>query len=153
MKAKLDITAYGIAGHPWDKDPVPPAPVEIAICKDWIAEWIDRQDKINPQYQSYALKHAVEAAKQQYVSNGAFIQAAIESGYKHRQCRKPSSPNACFNMSFKRLKDYLISRLGQQARTLPLEESFRRIGDNDRVQNNGTHLEIVGKDIGSTLDT
>jgi len=131
MTTSLDVTDYGMAGYPWDEDPVSPPPDEVKICKEWITEWIERQDKINPQYHSYGLKHAVEAARRQYVSNGAFIQAAIELGYKYKRCRKPDGPNACFNMSFKRLKSYLISQLGQEARTLPLDESFRRIREDD----------------------
>ena len=139
----IDITDYGIGGHPWDKDPVSPPPDQVTICKEWIEEWIDRQDRINSQYHSYGLKHAVAAAKGQYVSNGAFIQAAIELDYRHRQCEGQNSPNACFNMSFRRLKKYLVSQLGQEAKTLPLDDSFKRIRDNNTIEDNGTHAEIV----------
>jgi len=141
---RTGITANGIAGHPWDKEPVSPAGKEIRICKEWIAEWIDQRDTINPEYQSYALKHAVEAAKGQYVSNGAFIQAAIDSGYKYRQCNAgPCSPNACFNMSFKRLKGYLASRLGREARSLSLEERFKRIRNNGAIVKTNGNSDIV----------
>ena len=45
---------------------------------------------------SYGLKHAVERWAGTYISNGAFIAAALALGYEAR--RFPNSPNCAFNL-------------------------------------------------------
>ena len=87
---------------------------EVEICKQWIRKWIDPRRTINRYgYNSYDLKclvegfHRFETGRGTYVSNEAFIQAAIELGYKH----KPSylgSVNAIFDMSFKRIGNLAV---------------------------------------------
>lgn len=72
---------------------------QVELCKDWIKQRITPRKTINTQRSSYNLKHIVEENKSSYISNGAFIKAAIELGYKH----KDSGKNAYFNMSFKNL--------------------------------------------------
>jgi hypothetical protein len=46
---------------------------------------------------SYGLKHVAERATGRYISNGAFILAALRLGYAAR--RFPNSPNCAFNMT------------------------------------------------------
>jgi len=77
-----------------DEDPINNN--EVRLCKDWIKKWITKRKTINEKKGSYCLKHAVERNNSNYISNGAFIQAAIDLGYSYRV----SGPNAFFNMSF-----------------------------------------------------
>lgn len=77
---------------------------EFAVCCEWLSGCTKRKT-INMSYSSYGLKHMVEArAKKQgrmdyYVSNGAFIAAAIHMGFDWRP--DFDSPNARFNISKK----------------------------------------------------
>ncbi|MEN6574952.1 MAG: hypothetical protein ABFD90_01320 [Phycisphaerales bacterium] len=82
-----------------------PVRAEVCLCKAWILEWIDKRKTINLKYTSYYLKHAVEAFSSTYVSNGAFIQAAMESGFNVKPV-EVNSVNAYFNMSFKRFEKH-----------------------------------------------
>jgi len=58
-----------------------------------------RTANINWRRSSYALKDEVEGWASHYVSNGAFIAAAIHLGYKTG--RVGDSPNVCLNISTK----------------------------------------------------
>lgn len=80
----------------------PPPAEEVEVCKRWINEFIGKRKTINDEYSSYGLKHKVEkwAEDTDYISNGAFIQAAVDLGYEYRRIR--NSPNAFLNMSFPR---------------------------------------------------
>lgn len=77
---------------------------EFAVCCEWLSGCTKRKT-INLSYSSYGLKHMVETwMKRQgredyYVSNGAFIAAAIHMGFDW----KPDfdSPNVRFNISKK----------------------------------------------------
>jgi hypothetical protein len=81
-----------------------PMPESIEMCRKWIKEWIDVRKTINKKsgYGSYSLKHFVEEMRGGDISNGAFIQAAKDEGYKIEPFG-PNSPNAHFNMNFTRL--------------------------------------------------
>ena len=77
---------------------------EIEYCKEWINEFITPRNTINEQRSSYGLKHRVEqwpGRESKYVSNGAFILAALELGYTYKRIQ--NGPNAFFNMSFVKL--------------------------------------------------
>jgi len=76
--------------------PEKPPRFEVDICKLWIKKFIDPRKTINTRHGSYSLKHFVEDWAGHYISNGAFIQAAIELGFNYRN----RGPNAWFNMSF-----------------------------------------------------
>lgn len=69
---------------------------EIQLCKEWIKKWITKRKTINIKKGSYGLKHVVEKSSNTYISNGAFIKAALEMGFKY----KKNDLNAFFNMSF-----------------------------------------------------
>lgn len=77
---------------------------EFSVCCEWLQGCTTRKT-INTSFSSYRLKHMVEAwAKKiglddNYVSNGAFIAAAIHMGFDW----KPDfdSPNVRFNISGK----------------------------------------------------
>jgi hypothetical protein len=73
---------------------------QVEICKSWIKQWITKRKTINNKKWSYSLKGFVEKSSSEYISNGAFIRAAIDLGYTYRV----SSPNAYFNMSFVKAK-------------------------------------------------
>jgi hypothetical protein len=70
--------------------------------------WLDyhgRRITINPDYSSYGLKHhaektapALRPGAVPYISNGAFIVAALYLGYKVSQIR--NTPNARINIRF-----------------------------------------------------
>lgn len=69
-----------------------PDPKQVEICKQFIAERCKKTDRINKGWTSYGLKHAVEQWTEVkynrswghyiYVSNGAFIRAALDLGYR-----------------------------------------------------------------------
>jgi len=70
-----------------------------AVCR-----WLQSKTKIktiNGKWSSYGLKHLAED-EIGYVTNGAFIRAAIHSGFAYRL--SPSNPNVEFNISEKSLK-------------------------------------------------
>jgi len=68
-----------------------PAPVDqfqVTLCRKWIQTFGAKRKTANPDHSSYGLKHFVEkwlksdpSIPHDYVSNGAFITAAIEEGY------------------------------------------------------------------------
>lgn len=73
---------------------------EVKLCKEWIKKCITKRKTINEEKGSYGLKHVVEKYYKTYISNGAFIKAAIEMGFDYRQ----NGLNAFFNMSFVKAK-------------------------------------------------
>ena len=73
---------------------------EIQLCKEWIKKWILPRKTINTDQGSYGLKHIVEKSSKIYISNGAFIKAAIELGYNY----KKNNLNAFFSISFVKAK-------------------------------------------------
>lgn len=101
------IADKGLSDTPGD----PPSVEQVKICKRWINEFVNKRKTINEDRSSYGLKHKVEmwAEDTSYVSNGAFIKAAVDLGYKYRRIR--DTPNAFFNMSFprRRTKQYKIA--------------------------------------------
>lgn len=72
---------------------------QCTLCCDWLA---DKQatKSINPKHSSYGYKHMVERAMKEYVSNGAFIAAAIHCGFPYRI---NDTPNVAFGISEKSL--------------------------------------------------
>jgi hypothetical protein len=81
---------------------VAPERDQVEYCKLWIKECCRRQRVFNRDAGSYSLKVCVENKAREekredtYISNGAFIQAAVELGYKVKAHK--DSPNAIFNM-------------------------------------------------------
>lgn len=80
-----------------------PDQVEIKTCKEFIQLECSKTKTIMKQHSSYGLKHIVERwtektkDRHQYISNGSFIVAASELGYKMKQ-EDPTSLNAYFNL-------------------------------------------------------
>jgi len=82
---------------------------QVEICKLWLRLYITPRKTFNARHGSYGLKHYVEEWAGEYVANGAFIQAAIELGYKYKRY----GPNAIFNMSWeKAIKEGVMDRYG-----------------------------------------
>lgn len=77
---------------------------EFSLCCEWL-EGCDSRKTVNKKFESYGLKHYVErwarrrGINDNYVSNGAFIAAAIHMGFNHEPIF--DSPNAYFNISSK----------------------------------------------------
>ena len=88
------ITANGLA----DAVDRLPAAVEIETCERWLRECAEPRKTINARAYSYYLKHVVENWANLYISNGAFIQAAVNLGYRYAR----TGLNASFNMRLKR---------------------------------------------------
>ena len=99
----LRVTANGIVDASAAGDA--PDETQIAACQAWLRANARPTKTIRPRPYSYALKHVVEAALggpgRAYISNGAFIVAALREGYRARRCSW-TSPNAHFNMAFSR---------------------------------------------------
>ncbi len=73
-----------------------------------VCEWLDQIDKIssiNDKHSSYGLKHIAEKDVD-YVTNGAFIAAAIYRGYRHRITS--GRPNVHFGMSERSIKAVML---------------------------------------------
>jgi hypothetical protein len=81
----------------WSPSNDVPEDKEVELCKKWIEYNTSRTKTIRPKLGSYQFKHIVERSCGVYISNGAFIQAAIELGYDY----KPCGINADFNMIVK----------------------------------------------------
>jgi len=69
----------------------------VELCKHWLRWNAKSQITINKRHSSYSLKHAVEKENNTYITNGEFIQAALELGYKMSY---DGGLNADFNMKF-----------------------------------------------------
>jgi hypothetical protein len=94
VKAKYpDLTQFGFGGEGEIRMEA------VNLCAEWLLahDGLDRRKTINMGFSSYALKHAVERAKKQYVANGEFICAALALGYKMRR-PKHKTANAYFNV-------------------------------------------------------
>ena len=83
---------------------------EIERCKEWICKCCRRQSAYNFDEGSYTLKTEVESqardekCEKSYVSNGAFVQAAVDLGYKAKAI-DAYYPNVFFNMKVCSPKD------------------------------------------------
>lgn len=62
-----------------------PLQEEVEACKRWIIKFCKKRKSFNRDRHSYELKHKVERWANYYVSNGAFIKAACELGYKYKK--------------------------------------------------------------------
>jgi len=62
-----------------------------------LAQNARKRKTISPRWNSYGLKHIVEREIRCYVTNGAFIAAAIFSGFSYKV--KRNDPNVWFNIS------------------------------------------------------
>lgn len=83
------------------------AAVQIGVCRAWIRRWAYRRKSINARRGSYSLKHDVEnsvrtpGSEDVYVTNGAFIVAALLEGYTVVAC-SADSLNAFFNIGIRK---------------------------------------------------
>jgi hypothetical protein len=74
---------------------------EIRESMEWIQRFGGFTRRINYSYSSYVLKHLVEqSTPNEYISNGAFIAAALLLGYKY--VITSNGVNCCFNMRIER---------------------------------------------------
>jgi hypothetical protein len=83
-KSRLMISHEGLLSNTSGVNHDMPSRIQVEACKQWLMKFakkkhLPRGKRLN----SYYLKHVVEDAIEQYVSNGAFIQAAVELGYKY----------------------------------------------------------------------
>lgn len=67
---------------------------QFELCLEFLSQ-CGKSRKINPRHSSYGLKRYVEDATGQYVSNGAFIAAALYLGF----AIQPDGPNCSINIS------------------------------------------------------
>lgn len=65
---------------------------EVQMCYDWLIMQNIGQRVSHREHSSYLLKHAAEAFADSYVSNGAFLCAAIIAGVPYKRIR--NTPNA-----------------------------------------------------------
>lgn len=69
---------------------------EITICEEWLFKYTEPQKRYNDRHSSYGLKHQVEKWSNEYVSNGAFIFAAVSLKYPMKVLE--DGPNAIFGI-------------------------------------------------------
>lgn len=117
-RARSDMPEYTISanGLEWTgrkKDHEQPDRAQVAEAKRFIKAWADQTKTIRTATGSYGLKHDAEKWSYErkgkgepgacgYISNGAFIQAAVDMGIPMKPAR-PGNPNAFFALSWKRL--------------------------------------------------
>jgi hypothetical protein len=89
-----DLTQFGFGGEGEIRMDA------VNLCAEWLLahDGLDRRKTINKGFSSYALKHAVERDKKQYVANGEFICAALALGYKMSRPKHRATANAYFNI-------------------------------------------------------
>lgn len=122
------IYAYGLEPKFWrltmeslKENKTLPSQKEIDICKQWIKQYCTpkKATKNGRAYSSYFLKHRVESSYGLtcYVSNGSFIQAAIDLGYEFVR-DDPFSINCYF---FLKLDPEILkpTNLYRSAQTIP----------------------------------
>jgi len=118
--SELVIHACGICTRACSHQKIDPA--QVVICRAWLRRWAYRRKSINTRIGSYALKHMVEHSTMRpgmtheqidpwgrrwsgpyiYVSNGAFILAALLEGYRAIPCSS-GSPNAYFDLGIRKV--------------------------------------------------
>jgi len=92
----------------WPVDPEAPAQDQVDVCREWLRLHAEPTKNIRRAAYSYALKHVVEkwvakSGHHKYVSNGAFIAAALQEGYRAKRATS-GSLNARFNMQVRKEK-------------------------------------------------
>jgi hypothetical protein len=90
---------------------VPVDPKQVEICKQFLLEFCEKTDRINKDGASYGFKHAVELwtsvkkyhswRNYDYVTNGAFIRAALDLGYRYEYAFG-IGPHVYLNISIKK---------------------------------------------------
>jgi len=103
------ITATGISVVPGD----PPDPFQVKHCEAWIRRFARPQKSINHSITSYSLKHVAENWSYEgivwpdirgYCTNGTFIRAAVNLGYRYLPAGSGKNPNVYFNMHFLKIR-------------------------------------------------
>src|SRR5713226_1791771 len=80
-----------------------PARNEVDACKQWLLKYAKKRRLTEDTcLSSYYMKHVVERAVGHYVSNGAFIQAAVELGFEHSRV---AGLNAAFHIELRLPED------------------------------------------------
>jgi hypothetical protein len=110
------VHAFGLCTETCDHRQ--PDAAQVVLCRAWLRRWAYPRKSINTRHGSYGLKHDVEhstcppgtehehtcgrpwSEPYLYVTNGAFIKAALLEGYRAVPC-SAGSPNAFFNMGFR----------------------------------------------------
>ena len=92
LRQEFFIDSSGIC-YRKPKDIIPKE--QIDLCEKWINEFAEKRKTINGNISSYRLKHIVEEHFGSYISNGAFIQACKNLGYK---INDRDGLNALFNI-------------------------------------------------------
>lgn len=96
---KTDICSAGIKNYSEFKQAdrnSPPDMDQVSLCREFIKTYLKESKKTRS---SYHFKHAVERIYNQYITNGAFIMAALEEGAGMVQLRE--GPNALIHLSYK----------------------------------------------------
>ncbi len=77
---------------------------DIAAAREWIVDNMVEINSINHRRTSYNIKHTYERAAGQYVTNGAFIAAALLAGFRTNGSPTREQRNVSFNMSERAVK-------------------------------------------------
>lgn len=99
---KLSLDAHGLSrsdGSDADNVKRPIQPQEFSSAVEWLLGYdaLNRRKTIYTGASSYTWKHVAERDLDTYISNGAFICAALYLNYKMQRQGK-TSPNAYFNL-------------------------------------------------------
>jgi hypothetical protein len=114
LTANPKLSGNGLTSK-WQDGPTPVDRGQVDLAIRWLG-YHGRRVTINPKYSSYGLKHAAENTAPilrpnaiPYISNGAFIAAAIHLGYRVVQIL--DTPNVRINISMKKkIQDALLKK-------------------------------------------
>lgn len=84
-------------GKPFEAKP--PEEDQVLLCMEWLRRFAKPRKTVNYARSSYGLKHCVEDWCGEYVSNGAFIEAARRLGFEVIT-RSSDGLNTVFRLSY-----------------------------------------------------
>jgi hypothetical protein len=98
QKEYPELDAHGLQRFDKEGRKIGIHPQEFIFVIEWLLNYdsFDRRRTIYTGASSYSWKHTVERDTKEYISNGAFICAALYLKYKMKKI--PNSPNAYFNL-------------------------------------------------------
>lgn len=102
------ITTKGLTLPSDNRFPLPPRE-EVELCKAFIKKQIGRWERPNVKFNNCRLANAVEALGGETVSDGAFIQAMLDLGYRMYECWWNASA-VIFDADYRRLEKYCRDR-------------------------------------------
>ncbi len=103
LSVEPELTAEGVTPGDYSREELftEGSLIEVDVCAAWISQ-LERSRCFNMRHTSYQYKHWAESWAARYVTNGAFIAAALGLGWKHK--RDGGSQNVFFRFEEKQFR-------------------------------------------------